>query len=123
MVITRSPKSYNSQTGVPLSVWLMNENTQLALIEAGISEPQEMNALKTIIQPTIGVFTTLSDAHQEHFSSLKSKCIEKLELFHEVKTLIYNVDEAILQEAITDMHFSGELFTISTKQKEATFYV
>ena len=123
MVITRSPKSYNSQTGVPLSVWLMNENTQLALIEAGISEPQEMNALKTIIQPTIGVFTTLSDAHQEHFSSLKSKCIEKLELFHEVKTLIYNVDEVILQEAIADMHFSGELFTISTKQKEATFYV
>ena len=67
-VIVRSPRSYNSQIGVALSVWMMNENTQLGIFEAGISYPNEMQKLQPIIQPNIGVFTNLGDAHQENFS-------------------------------------------------------
>ena len=64
MNVTRSPRSYNSQIGVPLSVWLMNDHTQLALFEAGISEVGEMQSLQDIIQPTIGVLTSLGAPHQ-----------------------------------------------------------
>ena len=67
--VTRSPRSYNSQIGVPLSVWNLNEKSEVGLFEAGISEPGEMEALQSVIQPTIGVFTCLGDAHQENFSS------------------------------------------------------
>ena len=64
MTVTRSPKSYNSQIGVPLSVWLLNEQTQVGLFEAGISQMGEMEALRDIIQPTIGELTSLGTAHQ-----------------------------------------------------------
>ena len=74
MIVTRSPRSYNSQIGVPLSVLLLNENTQVGVFEAGISQPGEMMALRDIIQPTIGVFTSLGTAHQENFSSIEDKC-------------------------------------------------
>ena len=80
-VITRSPRSYNSQIGVPLSVWQMNEQTELAILEAGISEPGEMRALQNIIKPTIGILTNIGGAHQENFFSLQEKCMEKLALF------------------------------------------
>lgn len=69
-IITRSPRSYNSQIGVPLSVWLMNEHTELGLFEAGISEMGEMESLQSIIRPTIGVLTNIGGAHQENFYSL-----------------------------------------------------
>ena len=62
--VTRSPRSYNSQTGVPLSVWGLNENTQIGILEAAISKKNEMVALERIIQPTIGIFTCLGGAHQ-----------------------------------------------------------
>ena len=68
-IITRSPRSYNSQIGVPLSVWLMNEKTELGVFEAGISEMGEMEALQSIIRPTIGVLTNIGGAHQENFFS------------------------------------------------------
>ena len=64
--IVRSPRSYNSQIGVPLSVWLLNEQTEVGIFEAGISQPGEMSALRDIIQPTIGVLTCLGAAHQEN---------------------------------------------------------
>ena len=79
--ITRSPKSYNSQIGVPLSVWQMNEQTQLAIFEAGISEPGEMERLERIIRPTIGVITYIGAEHGENFSSLAAKRAEKMRLF------------------------------------------
>ena len=72
--IVRSPRSYNSQIGVPLSVWLLNEQTEIGIFEAGISQPGEMMALHDIIQPTIGVLTCLSNAHQENFRSMEEKC-------------------------------------------------
>ena len=79
--IIRSPRSYNSQIGVPLSVWQMNEQSELAIFEAGISEPGEMRALQNIIKPTIGILTNIGGAHQENFFSLQEKCMEKLTLF------------------------------------------
>jgi len=79
--IVRSPKSYNSQIGVPLSVWQMNEHHTLGIFEAGISKPGEMDKLERIIQPTIGVFTNIGEAHSEGFESMKQKEEEKKILF------------------------------------------
>ena len=79
--ITRSPKSYNSQIGVPLSVWQLSEKTELAIFEAGISEQGEMQRLQAIIQPTIGVITYIGPEHGENFSSLEAKRAEKMQLF------------------------------------------
>ena len=75
--VCRSPRSYNSQVGVPLSLWLIDRHTDLALIEAGISQPGEMTRLEAIIHPTIGVLTNIGSAHQEHFTSLEEKRAEK----------------------------------------------
>lgn len=109
--IVRSPKSYNSQIGVPLSVWLLNDNTQLAIFEAGISEPNEMERLQNIIHPTIGIFTNLGMAHQEGFSGLKQKCEEKLKLFKESETLIYCSDDKLLDITIQQAKLKARLFS------------
>ncbi len=106
--VTRSPKSYNSQIGVPLSVWLMDEQTDVALIEAGISQPGEMQALADIIQPTIGVLTSLGAPHQENFRSMKEKCMEKLQLFHDAKVIIYNADDDLVSRCVRRSGFKGE---------------
>ncbi|HKI89935.1 MAG TPA: bifunctional UDP-N-acetylmuramoyl-tripeptide:D-alanyl-D-alanine ligase/alanine racemase [Draconibacterium sp.] len=99
--IVRSPKSYNSQVGVPLSVLLMNGNFNLAIFEAGISEPGEMEKLEKIIQPEIGIFTHIGDAHQENFSSVEQKIREKLRLFQQTKKLIYCADAEMLAAETT----------------------
>ena len=98
--ITRSPKSYNSQLGVPLSVLQMDERSTLGIFEAGISQMGEMQNLKPIIAPTIGVFTNIGSAHQENFSDLQSKAEEKLKLFENVETLIYCKDHEIVHTVI-----------------------
>ncbi len=98
--IVRSPKSYNSQIGVPLSVWQMNRQHELAIFEAGISEPEEMDKLRRIINPTIGIFTTIGQAHAENFIHSNQKTGEKLKLFTKVDTLIYNSDKKVIQEVI-----------------------
>ena len=79
--ITRSPKSYNSQIGVPLSIWQLSDKTELAIFEAGISEQGEMQRLQAIIQPTIGVITYIGPEHGENFPSLQTKRAEKMQLF------------------------------------------
>lgn len=86
--ITRSPKSYNSQIGVPLSVWQLNEQTELAIFEAGISEMGEMARLQPMILPTIGVVTYIGHEHGENFPSLEAKRQEKMLLFKECDTII-----------------------------------
>ena len=86
--ITRSPKSYNSQIGVPLSVWQLNEQTKLAIFEAGISEMGEMARLQPIIRPTIGVITYIGAEHGENFPSLEAKRAEKMLLFADCSTII-----------------------------------
>ena len=99
-VIARSPKSYNSQLGVPLSVHELGEQHTLGIFEAGISRPQEMAALGAIIQPTLGIFTNIGTAHDEGFRSRKQKIAEKLRLFIHADTLIYCVDYADIDEEV-----------------------
>ncbi|HMG67501.1 MAG TPA: bifunctional UDP-N-acetylmuramoyl-tripeptide:D-alanyl-D-alanine ligase/alanine racemase [Chitinophagaceae bacterium] len=92
--IVRSPKSFNSQIGVPLSVWQMNEHHELAIFEAGISEPGEMEKLEKIIQPTIGILTNLGEAHSENFENREEKLKEKLKLFKHTGKVITKGDDA-----------------------------
>lgn len=99
--IVRSPKSYNSQTGVPLSVWQMNGGHQLGLFEAGISKTGEMDKLEKIIQPTIGVLTNIGEAHSGGFKNIRQKADEKLRLFSNVTTLIFCKDYPSVQDSIT----------------------
>ena len=123
MNVTRSPRSYNSQVGVPLSVWLLDERSRIGVFEAGISQPGEMQALRAIIQPTIGVMTNIGPAHQENFSTIQEKCHEKLLLFKDAKVLIYNADEAVVAESVHDIGFGGQLFGWSRKDENATVFV
>jgi alanine racemase len=90
--IVRSPKSYNSQSGVPLSVWKMESRHELGIFEAGISMPGEMDKLQPIILPDIGIITNIGQAHNENFISLKQKASEKLKLFSKVKKLFFCSD-------------------------------
>ena len=121
--VTRSPKSFNSQIGVPLSVWLLNEQTEIGLFEAGISQMDEMEALCDIIQPTIGVLTSLGAAHQENFRSLEEKCMEKLQLFHGAKVLAYNSDDDIISRCIRRFAFKGEKIGWSRENISAPLYI
>ena len=117
--IIRSPKSYNSQVGVPLSVWQLKPDCEMGIFEAGISEPDEMGKLQPIINPTIGVFTNIGDAHSENFISTIQKVGEKLKLFTKVDTLIYNPDYGEIQETIirSEILESISAFTWSRKQE------
>ena len=121
--IVRSPRSYNSQIGVPLSVWLLNEQTEVGIFEAGISQPGEMYALRDIIQPTIGVLTTLGPAHQENFRSMEEKCMEKLELMHDTEAMVYPSDNDIVSRCIRRMNYKGEKISWSMCDEQAAFFV
>ncbi|MES2796360.1 MAG: bifunctional UDP-N-acetylmuramoyl-tripeptide:D-alanyl-D-alanine ligase/alanine racemase [Bacteroidota bacterium] len=100
--VVKSPKSYNSQLGVPLSVWQINQSHQVGIFEAGISKPNEMENLEGVIQPTIGIFTNIGTAHDEFFKSTKHKIQEKLKLFKQVKKLIYCRDNHELDNEIKE---------------------
>ena len=93
--IIRSPKSYNSQVGVPLSILGINEKHNLGIFEAGISQMHEMDKLQKIIQPTIGILSNIGSAHDEGFSSVAEKIKEKLKLFISVNVLILNKNKTI----------------------------
>ena len=93
--ICKSPKSYNSQIGVPLSVVAINEFHNFGIFEAGISKPNEMSNLQKVIQPTLGILTNVGSAHNEGFDTFSTKVTEKLLLFQEVETLIYKADKTI----------------------------
>jgi alanine racemase len=121
--IVRSPRSYNSQIGVPLSVWLLNEQTEVGIFEAGISQPGEMYALRDIIQPTIGVLTSLGAAHQENFRSMEEKCLEKLELMHDTEAMVYCSDNDIVSRCIRRMQYKGEKIAWSQCDDQAAFFV
>ena len=98
--IVRSPKSFNSQVGVPLSVLQMDENFQLGIFEAGISLVGEMDKLQPIINPEIGILTNIGLPHQENFVDIEQKVAEKLKLFKSVKQLIYCADHNEVCNAI-----------------------
>ena len=123
MKVTRSPRSFNSQIGVPLSVWLLNEQTKVALFEAGISEPGEMLSLHDIIQPTIGVLTSLGSAHQENFRSMDEKCMEKLQLCRNTQAVVYPSDDDTVSRCVRRSQYQGERIGWSRYSEKAPMYV
>ena len=123
MHVTRSPRSYNSQIGVPLSVWKLNERSAVGIFEAGISQMGEMQRLADIIQPTIGVFTTLGQAHQENFHTLEEKCHEKFLLFSDCEVLVYPQDNDIVFRELKKCDFKGEKLGWSFTDPSAAFYI
>jgi len=115
--IVRSPRSYNSQTGVPLSVWQMSEEHNLAIFEAGISQRGEMEKLEKIIRPSIGVFTNIGEAHKENFQSRAEKAKEKAKLFQHSEVVVYCSDDATIQQALSDL--SEKKFFTWSRENEA----
>jgi alanine racemase len=109
--VARSPRSYNSQVGVPLSLWHLNERSEIGIFEAGISQPGEMMRLQQIIRPDMGLFTTLGQAHQQNFSSLEEKLDQKLLLFKDAGVIFYNSDQSLVHQAICDKFPDKTLFT------------
>ena len=122
-VVTRSPRSYNSQIGVPLSVWMLGEDSTLGVFEAGISQQGEMDKLQKIIRPTIGIITNISEAHQENFTSMQEKCVEKLSLFKDCDIIIYNGDDLMLANCIRRSLFSSREIAWSRKDMERPLYI
>ncbi|WP_438966146.1 bifunctional UDP-N-acetylmuramoyl-tripeptide:D-alanyl-D-alanine ligase/alanine racemase [Flavobacterium sp.] len=114
--IVRSPKSYNSQVGVPLSIFGSNENHNLGIFEAGISTSNEMENLQKIIQPKIGIFTHLGNAHNEGFSSLTEKIEEKIKLFKDCEIVILEKEDAI------EKLLTSETITWSFSDKNAIVF-
>ncbi len=121
MSVCRSPKSYNSQIGVPLSVWQMNHTHDIAIFEAGISRPGEMEKLRDIIKPTIGVFTNIGTAHGKNFENVGQKIEEKLKLFAETNKLVYCSDNIEISSAITNAQIPA--FSWSKTDKNADLFV
>lgn len=121
--IVRSPKSYNSQVGVPLSVWQMRPEHTLALFEAGISQPGEMERLARIIRPEIGIFTNIGPAHREGFSSKMEKTEEKMRLFEGVETLIYCLDYEAIETAVRSSGLVHRTFSWSKTGKPADLQI
>ena len=123
MHVTRSPRSYNSQVGVPLSVWLLDEHSQVGVFEAGISQPGEMQALRAIVQPTIGVMTNIGPAHQENFATLEEKCHEKLELMRDAELLVCCADDEVTRSCLESAPLKGKLLAWSMKDASSPLFV
>lgn len=122
-IVTRSPRSYNSQIGVPLSVWMLGSDTTLGIFEAGISLPHEMDNLQKIITPTIGILTNISMAHQENFSTMQEKCADKLRLFKGCDVLIYNGDNPMLSNCVAHAMLGTREIAWSCKDPECPLYI
>lgn len=113
--VIKSPKSYNSQVGVPLSIWPINQLHEVGVFEAGISKPDEMAKLEPIISPTVGILTNIGTAHDESFESKDQKIVEKLTLFKNSKSLIFRTDVKGFSELVRK-HFQGEDISWSFKE-------
>ncbi|MDX5337537.1 MAG: UDP-N-acetylmuramoyl-tripeptide--D-alanyl-D-alanine ligase, partial [Cyclobacteriaceae bacterium] len=126
--VAKSPKSYNSQVGVPLSIFGIQPYHQVAILEAGISRVGEMESLEEMIQPNLGIFSNIGSAHKEGFSSLEEKISEKLLLFKNSQYLIYCKDHPEIRKAVENAfpeekliswsQFPGADFTLSYKHQE-----
>ncbi|GAB4381771.1 MAG: bifunctional UDP-N-acetylmuramoyl-tripeptide:D-alanyl-D-alanine ligase/alanine racemase [Salibacteraceae bacterium] len=119
--ICRSPKSFNSQIGVPLSLFRLNRNHTLAIIEAGISKPGEMKNLEEMIKPVFGVFTNLGEAHAAHFESDRHKLMEKLLLFRDAKKVVCCADSTWYEEVKAALH--EKVFSWSLKDRSADLWI
>ena len=121
--IVRSPRSFNSQLGVPLSVWQINPKHTLGIFEAGISQPDEMERLQPIIAPTIGIITNIGEAHQENFISTRQKCLEKLQLFVDSEAIIYDGDNAFISNCIEAACLSHKAIAWSRTDSESPLFI
>lgn len=123
--IAYTPNSFNSQIGVPISVWGLQADTQLGIFEAGISHPDEMNRLKSMIEPTIGILTNIGTAHDEYFMDVKQKIGEKLNLFRSVETLIMSFDNGLVNEVLlrTALKQKIKLFVWSRRKTDADLFI
>lgn len=120
--VTKSPGSFNSQLGVPLSVWQMSSSSNIAVFEAGVSKPSEMAFLEKIIRPTIGVLTNIGSAHDEGFNDRHHKLKEKLMLFEDAKKLVYCQDHELIHEQVSNSAIAGNTFTWSLLDEDADVY-
>ncbi len=123
--VVRSPKSYNSQIGVPLSVLKLDSKFRFGIFEAGISLPGEMEKLRAVIDPDIGIITNIGDAHSENFPDNKTKAIEKLKLFVNARMIIYCSDQTLIRDLIlNDSNLRNkELIDWSFNNPEAAIFV
>lgn len=121
--VIRSPRSYNSQIGVPLSVWQMTDDANVAIFEAGISQPDEMRALEHVLKPTIGVLTNIGGAHQENFFSMQEKCMEKLKLFKNCDVIIYDADDMLISTCMSQSVLSSREIAWSRYDMERPLFI
>lgn len=121
--IVRSPRSYNSQIGVPLSVWEMDESTTLGIFEAGISQPDEMMSLQPIIKPNIGIITNIGPEHADGFRSLREKCEEKVILMRDCDCIIYNGDDPVIADAVTTACIPAKEIAWSATDSDRPLYI
>ncbi|MBP6064868.1 bifunctional UDP-N-acetylmuramoyl-tripeptide:D-alanyl-D-alanine ligase/alanine racemase [Bacteroides sp.] len=122
-IIARSPRSYNSQIGVPLSIWQMSEDAELGIFEAGISEVGEMRALHNMIKPTIGILTNIGGAHQENFFSMQEKCMEKLSLFKNCDVVIYNGDNDMICNCVSKSMLTAREIAWSCRDADRPLFI
>jgi len=123
--VIRSPRSYNSQIGVPLSVWKLDDRYKLGIFEAGISHMGEMEKLRKVIDPNIGVITNIGDAHRENFPDDRTKAAEKLKLFKNSSVIIYCSDNEIIRELIDsdNIYKTKNLISWSLQNDDASIFV
>lgn len=117
VTLFRSPKSYNSQIGVPLSLLMAAGDEDVALIEVGISQPGEMERLASVVRPDVGIITTLGDAHQENFGSHEEKATEKLQLFTGARTIIYNSEYPLAERILRKEYPQAQLFDAAREEE------
>lgn len=121
--ITRSPRSYNSQIGVPLSVWLLDRQSEWAIFEAGISLPDEMDKLEAVVNPAHGLITNIGEAHQQNFLTLESKLHEKIKLFKHCEKVFYCRDHEMVHQALMSIYPNKKFISWSMRVPSAKVYV
>ena len=119
--VIKNPNSYNSQIGVPFSVWQMNANHSFAIFEAGISQTNEMDNLAAVIQPNIGILTNIGNAHSGFFKNDKEKLIEKLTLFNTASSIVYHNDQQLMREILEENDYA-HLQKISWGKHQGSHY-
>lgn len=117
--VIRSPRSFNSQIGVPLSVWEMNGDQDLGIFEAGISTVGEMDAIRDVIKPSIGIITNIGGEHSDGFKSIEEKCDEKVRLFADCRTIIHSADDSVICSSMDRAGLTDRGFTWSLTGKSA----
>lgn len=122
--VLRSPRSFNSQIGVPLSVWELDDMDTVAIFEAGISTNGEMKPISSVIRPNIAVLTNIGTEHDEGFASMDAKAAEKCRLFDTADIAICNIDDPVVNDTVRSMQNRiGRLWSVSFTNPDAKVYI